>query len=160
MPGVKTYLSRIIRKTGFLFAACCAVGAKLGGLPDSSVKHAARFGSSFGAAFQIKDDIVDITADTESIGKPAGNDLKEGVFTLPVLMAAARNEKIKELLISDKPDHRQIIGMVIDAGGADKSGEVLKKYTERARMYLYKLQDNEGRKMLEYILETTFRDYM
>lgn len=158
ISGVKTYLSRIIRKTGFLFAACCAVGAKAGGLPDCSVKHAARFGSSFGAAFQIKDDILDLTSNTEGIGKPVGSDLKEGIFTLPVLMAAARNDKLKELLLSGEPDHRQIIGMVTEAGGADESEIILRKYTERAKMFLYKLQDNDGRKMLEYILESTFGD--
>ena len=160
MPGIKTYLSRIIRKTGFLFAACCAVGARIGGLPDCSVKHAARFGSSFGAAFQIKDDILDITSSTKRIGKPVGNDIKEGVFTLPLLLAAAKNDKIKELLGSEKSDYRQMIGIVMEAGGADEAKAVLKKYTERARMFLNKLPDNDGRKMLGCILDTTFRDYI
>ncbi len=160
MPGVKTYLSRIIRKTGFLFAACSAAGAKAGGLPDNSIKHTARFGSSFGAAFQIKDDILDIISSTKGIGKPAGNDLKEGVYTLPVLMAAAGNGKIKELLLSGKPDHRQVAAMVKDAGGTDDAETIMKKYITRAKSFLNKLPDNCGRKALRYILETTFKDYM
>lgn len=160
MPGIKTYLSRIIRKTGFLFAACCAAGAKLGGLPDCSVKHAARFGSSFGAAFQIRDDILDITSNAEGIGKPVGSDLKEGVFTLPLLMAAAKNDKIKELLKSDRLNCRRIIGMIKDAGGIDEAKAVLKKYVDRADMFLNKLPDNDGRKMLGYILESTFNGFV
>lgn len=159
IPGIKTYLSRIIRKTGLLFAACCAAGAKLGGLPDDSIKHAARFGSSFGAAFQIKDDILDITSDTERIGKPAGNDIKEGVFTLPVLIAAAKNANIKELLKSDAIDYRRIIGMVTDAKGVSEAKDLLNKYTERARTFLNKLPESGGKEMLGYILEITFRSF-
>jgi heptaprenyl diphosphate synthase len=157
-PGIKTYLSRIIRKTGFLFAACCAVGARLGGLPDCSVKHAARFGSSFGAAFQIRDDILDIMSNAQNIGKPVGNDIKEGVFTLPLLLAAAKDHRIKELLGTESFDFKQVVGMVMEAGGADNAKTILKKYIERANMFLNKLPDNDGRKMLENILETTFKD--
>jgi heptaprenyl diphosphate synthase len=160
MPGIKTYLSRIIRKTGFLFAACCAAGAKLGGLTDDSIKHAARFGSSFGAAFQIRDDILDFTSSTKELGKPAGSDLKDGVFTLPLLMASAKNDNIKKLMGLDRPVFRQIIGMVMDAGGIAEAKTVLKKYIERAKMFLNKTEDNGGRKMLFYILETTFKGFM
>lgn len=160
LPGINTYLSRIIRKTGFLFAACCAVGTRLGGLPDGSIKHAARFGSSFGAAFQIKDDILDITSNAESIGKPVGSDLKEGVYTLPLLIAASKDGRIKELLRTERIDLKQVAGMVMEAGGADGSKTVLKKYIERANMFLNKLPDNNGRKMLGTILETTFKGFM
>lgn len=158
LPGIKSYLSRIIRKTGLLFAACCAVGAKLGGLPDSAIKYAARFGSSFGAAFQIKDDLLDITEDQYTIGKPAVNDLKERIFTLPILLAAAKDEGIKKLLSSGMLDYQQIIHSVKNAGGVTDAKILLRKYVERARLFLYRLEENDGRNMLEYILDNTFKE--
>jgi heptaprenyl diphosphate synthase len=169
VPGIKTYLSRITRKTGFLFAACCAAGAHLGGLGEDAVKHATRFGSSFGAAFQIKDDLLDILGSKKTIGKPTGNDLKEGIVTLPVLLAAAKDADTKALVdefISDLDNRfdeikiRAIQEAVIRSGSAREAESILKKYISRAENYRGKLPRTTGNEMLSFIMRNTFKEYM
>jgi len=166
LPGFKTYLSRISRKTAVLFAACCAVGSHLGGLPEESVKHAARFGAYYGIAFQIKDDLLDMVENPSRIGKPVGNDLKEGVVTLPVLMAAAKDESLRHQ-VSDflsglkkkKPAQREIkrlLKLVIEADGIQDTQVIMEKYIAKAERFLDKLPDSPGKEMLGYILKITF----
>jgi heptaprenyl diphosphate synthase len=79
------YLSSIEGKTASLFATACRVGAIVGDLPRSEIDALTEFGLRFGMAFQIVDDILDVTATDEQLGKPAGHDLVEGVYTLPVI---------------------------------------------------------------------------
>ncbi|HMQ24800.1 MAG TPA: polyprenyl synthetase family protein, partial [Acidimicrobiales bacterium] len=81
------YLSSIEGKTASLFATACRVGAIVGALPRDEVDALTEFGLRFGMAFQIVDDILDVTATDEQLGKPAGHDLVEGVYTLPTLRA-------------------------------------------------------------------------
>lgn len=166
LPGFKTYLSRISRKTAVLFAACCAVGGHLGGIPEESVKYAARFGAYYGIAFQIKDDLLDMLDNPSKIGKPVGNDLKEGVVTLPVLMAAAKDEKLRSQIAGflsglkkKKPAQREIkrlIKLVIEADGIQDTQIILEKYIAKAERFLNKLPESQGREMLGYILKKTF----
>jgi heptaprenyl diphosphate synthase len=81
------YLSAIEGKTASLFATACRIGAIVGGLPRPEIDTLTRFGLAYGMAFQIVDDVLDVTATTEELGKPAGHDLVEGVYNLPVLRA-------------------------------------------------------------------------
>jgi heptaprenyl diphosphate synthase len=166
LPGFKTYLSRISRKTAVLFAACCAVGGHLSGIPEESVKHAARFGAYYGIAFQIKDDLLDMVENPSRIGKPVGNDLKEGVVTLPVLMAAAKDETLRSEVTSfltglkkKNPAQREIrrlLKLVIEADGIQDAQAILDRYIAKAKRYLDKLPESEGKEMLKYILDITF----
>lgn len=163
IPGFKTYVSRAVRKTGVLFGASCAIGAHLGGLPDDLVKLAGRFGGYYGIAFQIKDDLLDMLETSKTIGKPVGNDLKEGVVTLPVLLAAARDPQLKgsieALLRSKKISQKQILGLlgeVIGAGGVSDAQTVMGKYVSRAQRALSKLPDTPGKDMLAHILRVSY----
>ena len=79
------YLSSIEGKTASLFASACRIGAIVGELPRPEIEALTEFGLRFGMAFQIVDDILDVTATDEQLGKPAGHDLVEGVYTLPVI---------------------------------------------------------------------------
>lgn len=81
------YLSNISRKTAALFGAACQAGASLGGAPDDVEEAMLRFGIEVGCAFQIADDILDLTADPASSGKPCCSDLRSGVLTLPLIYA-------------------------------------------------------------------------
>jgi heptaprenyl diphosphate synthase len=83
------YLAAIAGKTASLFATAARIGAIVGGLPRPGVDALTTFGERFGMAFQIVDDILDVVATDEQLGKPAGNDLAEGVYTLPVIRALA-----------------------------------------------------------------------
>jgi heptaprenyl diphosphate synthase len=84
---VPRYEKSIAGKTAALFAAACRIGALIGGLPRDRVEAHTDFGRSYGMAFQIVDDLLDVVATDEELGKPAGNDLVEGTYTLPVLLA-------------------------------------------------------------------------
>ena len=86
------YLERCTLKTGRLFAAACALGARLGGLDDADVDELATFGRCLGLAFQVADDVLDCDGTPESTGKPIGTDLLAGIATLPLLLAARHDD--------------------------------------------------------------------
>lgn len=81
------YFRLIERKTASLFAAACAVGGLIADAPAGAVAALETFGWRIGVAFQIYDDILDIVGDEAVLGKPAGSDLKEGIVTLPYVVA-------------------------------------------------------------------------
>ncbi len=85
------YLTSIAGKTAALFATACRIGALVGDLPRDQVDALTTFGQRYGMAFQIVDDILDVIATDEQLGKPAGHDLIEGVYTLPVLRTLAHD---------------------------------------------------------------------
>lgn len=81
------YFAAISGKTAALFAWASRSGASLAELPPPVVEQAARFGTEFGVAYQIVDDLLDITASAEQLGKPVFSDVRSGVYTLPVIRA-------------------------------------------------------------------------
>lgn len=83
----RAYADRVRRKTASLFAAACRLGALVGGLPAHTHDRLARFGDEVGMAFQIFDDILDLTGDPAATGKRRGADLRDGTVTLPVILA-------------------------------------------------------------------------
>lgn len=86
------YLASISGKTASLFAAATRIGGIVGGLPRPHIDALTDFGNAYGMAFQIVDDILDVVATDEQLGKPAGHDMVEGVYSLPVLKALAAPE--------------------------------------------------------------------
>ena len=90
-------MRRIEAKTATLLAACCDIGALLGGL-EPDVRAALReYGRLLGLAFQIADDVLDYTSSEDEIGKPIGHDLAEGFATLPLMIARENEHVAKEL---------------------------------------------------------------
>jgi heptaprenyl diphosphate synthase len=83
------YLSAITGKTAALMASSCRIGALTAELPREQVDALTAFGERLGMVFQIVDDVLDVVATDEQLGKPAGKDLVEGVYTLPVIRALA-----------------------------------------------------------------------
>ena len=79
------YLRSIEGKTASLYATACRIGSLTAGLAPDHVQALTGFGLAYGMAFQVVDDILDVTATDDQLGKPAGHDLIEGVYTLPVL---------------------------------------------------------------------------
>jgi geranylgeranyl pyrophosphate synthase len=80
-------LRSVSLKTGALFRAGCVMGALCAGSAAEELERASRYGQRFGEAFQIVDDLLDLASTTELLGKPVGNDLRQGVYTLPLLRA-------------------------------------------------------------------------
>ena len=89
-PDVQRYLDRIYGKTASLFATAAEGGAIVSGADEEHVAHARRFGERLGMAFQVIDDVLDFSATSEELGKPAGSDLLAGTLTLPSLLYLER----------------------------------------------------------------------
>src|SRR5579883_2134464 len=85
--SLQHYYEKISRKTACLIAACCKGGAIISGASEKEVDLLYSYGLNLGIAFQIIDDILDYTEDQSTIGKPAGNDLRQGMVTLPLIYA-------------------------------------------------------------------------
>jgi octaprenyl-diphosphate synthase len=75
----------IRRKTAYLFSGCAKIGGMLAGEPQERVEALGEYGFKLGMAFQVVDDLLDLTGSVESLGKPVGSDLREGKITLPVI---------------------------------------------------------------------------
>ena len=86
-------MDRIYRKTASLFSTACESGSVVSGAPEEVVQSLKSYGHNIGIAFQIVDDILDIQGNADEIGKPVGNDLLEGVLTLPSIMLLERSDE-------------------------------------------------------------------
>jgi geranylgeranyl pyrophosphate synthase len=104
VPTRDEYLGRIYSKTAALFAAAAESAAVLGTLDKAQVRSLRRYGEKLGLAFQIRDDILDFTADAVAVGKPVGADLRQGTVTLPVLYAAAADHLPLAQALAHQPE--------------------------------------------------------
>jgi heptaprenyl diphosphate synthase len=111
------YLTAIRGKTAALMAASCRIGAIIGGSPPGEVEALSAFGQSFGMAFQLRDDVADVVASDDELGKPGGQDLAEGIYTLPVLMALEDPDSGPEL--------RQLLGQPLAQPERDKARAIV-----------------------------------
>ena len=112
------YLLSIEGKTAALWSAAGRAGALTAGLPRDQIDAFTAFGRSFGMVFQICDDILDVVGTDEELGKPAGNDLMEGVYTLPVIRTLADPEVGPEL--------RGLLGGPLGVPERDKAREIVR----------------------------------
>jgi heptaprenyl diphosphate synthase len=152
------YFSAIEGKTASLFATACRVGAIVGGLPREQIDALTEFGLAYGMAFQIVDDILDVTATEAELGKPAGHDLIEGVYTLPVLRAFAAGDGLREQL--GKPVEGAELEEALSAVRADGaiSGALAtaRDYASKATSVLDRMPDNDGSKWLRGAVDQLF----
>ena len=94
---VADYYARIKKKTADFLETCCALGAEVGGMTQEEVARLADYGHAIGMAFQITDGLLDILETEEQTGKPAGNDIRQGILTLPVIRAMEVSPDAEEL---------------------------------------------------------------
>src|ERR671934_691863 len=121
---VESYLERCALKTGKLFEAACRLGGGSG-----------PFGLALGIAFQITDDILDCAGATIETGKIAGTDLREGTPTLPLLLAAQRDDVVRAAMINGSPLDGVLV-RVAATGAIEESREVALAYARNARACL------------------------
>src|SRR2546429_2865634 len=101
---LESYYEKIKNKTACLIAACCKGGATVSQATEEEIALLYAYGLNLGTAFQIIDDVLDYTEDQATIGKPAGNDLRQGMVTLPLIyalqspLASGYQEKVQKLL--------------------------------------------------------------
>lgn len=86
---VDSYLTSIYGKTASLYSTAARIGGLVAGHDRAVVDSLTAYGTAYGMVFQIVDDVLDLTATDEQLGKPAGHDMEEGVYTLPVLHTLA-----------------------------------------------------------------------
>jgi geranylgeranyl pyrophosphate synthase len=99
-----SYMEAIDRKTAALIATSCRLGGMLSDASENHVDVLERFGSALGLGFQLSDDIMDVISTERVLGKEPGVDIKEGVYTLPVIQALEVSEELRELLSDGPPD--------------------------------------------------------
>jgi heptaprenyl diphosphate synthase len=136
----EAYFSAIAGKTASLMATSCRIGALAAGLPRPCVDALTAYGHDLGIAFQIVDDVLDVVATDEELGKPAGNDLVEGVYTLPVILALEERELGERL--------RDWLGRPLKRDEADEVRDLIRSNgavstaCDRARMYAARAADH------------------
>jgi octaprenyl-diphosphate synthase len=148
------YLDVIYNKTAQLFAACCQVGALAANATKEQVAAMKQFGENIGLIFQIKDDIFDYF-DSKEIGKPTGNDLKEGKITLPLLHALSQaspdeSSAILNLIRQVYHNHDESYIPVIQQfarsnGGIQYAEERMDFYQQQALAALSLFEESEGK---------------
>jgi len=129
------YFTRINYKTASLFKSACLIGGIIGKVDEGQGQLLAEYGFSLGMAFQIYDDILDINGDEDVLGKPVGNDIREGIVTLPMLLA--RKDDSKNLLKSalanpDKGVIDEAIAFIIDCGAVRQAKMIARTYLDKA----------------------------
>ena len=136
------YYNRIQKKTADFLEICCEVGAIVGGMTKEDAKKLAEYGHAIGMAFQITDDVLDILQTSEKIGKPAGNDIRQGIVTLPVIRAlqvsdeAAELEKIITNPEMSAADVERALVIIKATDGVDVAKAKADEYLARAREVL------------------------
>ena len=115
------YLSAIAGKTASLLGASCRVGGITAGLPRPQIDALTAFGEAFGMVFQIRDDVLDVIGTDEMLGKTAGQDLVQGIYTLPVILALADD--------AAGPELRALLGGPLEPPERDKAREIVRATT-------------------------------
>ena len=113
----EAYLASISGKTASLLATAARIGAIVADHSRDVVDAVTDFGHNYGMAFQVVDDLLDVTATDEELGKPSGNDLVEGTYTLPVIRALAGPAG---------DDLRSLLGGPIDSTDRDRARELVR----------------------------------
>ena len=150
---IEDYLQSINGKTAELFWLACVEGAHFGGTDHATEKLAGQIGHDIGIAFQVNDDILDYTADSNQLNKPILEDLSQCVYTLPLLFAkqeapeAFRPYLEKKETISYE-DAKQVAELVIIYQGVEKAKQFALEYTKRALSTIEQLPDSQGKQTI------------
>ncbi|WNQ09284.1 heptaprenyl diphosphate synthase component II [Paenibacillus aurantius] len=153
---VRDYLLRIKRKTAYLIAISCQLGAVAAGASASVCDKLYRFGYNVGMAFQIRDDVLDLNGTEQQIGKPPGSDIKQGNITLPVLFALQDPQR-KVLLLEQIESIREAEGQgdvtpfleaIRRSGGVKRAEDLASRYIDRAIEALDGLPARQAKKDL------------
>jgi heptaprenyl diphosphate synthase len=144
------YLASIGGKTASLTAAACRVGGIVAGLPRPQIDALTAFGEAFGLVFQIRDDCLDITATDAELGKPAGQDLVEGTYSLPVIRALATTPSLAALLGRplDPPSMEEAREVVRSSGGVSSALATARSFADEAAAALAPLGEHPAARAL------------
>jgi len=163
--SVRNYMHRIIGKTALLFSLSLFVGAEELKAPSRISTLLRRIGYSVGISFQIIDDVLDFTGSAETVGKPTGGDLREGIYTLPVILASIKNKQdaypyLSGESLSAPEGYEKALRFIKTNQGIEKALEYAESYTSRAVRDALRLPSSENRDILvEVIQKLLHRQY-
>ncbi len=153
---ISHYLEVVAGKTGSLIATSARYGARFGGASTEVEEALAAYGEIVGSAFQLSDDIIDIASDSVESGKTPGTDLREGVPTLPVLMAASSTDpadaRLLDLLagaLTDDDRHAEALSLLRAHRAMDQARAYVVERASEAKALLSVLPDGPVRAALE-----------
>ncbi|GAB6088436.1 polyprenyl synthetase family protein [Spirochaeta dissipatitropha] len=175
IPSRRQYNRRILGKTAVLFMAAMHVGAEEAAVPGDCREALLRVAYNLGMGFQIIDDILDLIGNPETLGKPADNDLREGIYTLPlvctmqkggpaaaelqtILRVAAKGTSAGPATSSADPaeltdgQRDRIREIVHESGGLEAAREIAGQYTRRALREISRLPAIPARESLQRVL--------
>ena len=158
--SLRRYLHRIKRKTALLMSVSCQLGALVSQAPPRHVQSLKAYGYYVGMAFQLTDDVLDFVGDEKTLGKPAGNDLRQGNVTLPVIYALNQaDEEERKLILSYLRSQgkgqslSQVLELVRKSGGIEYTLNLSKRYMNKAMRCLTQLPASTERESLRLIAE-------
>lgn len=163
-PSRRRYLQTIAGKTAALFSLALHIGASETGCSPAVTQRLRRTGYNLGMAFQIIDDILDYESSIETLKKPVGNDIREGLCTLPLIFALEEKpEELRALLAhvqNRKAPVDQIVEMVRSTAALPRAREEAGRYTRLAQKEIAGLPEGEARQSITKIVESLLvRDY-
>ena len=146
--NVKQYLKQISGKTAQLFSLSCYLGAEISQASPYLKNIARKIGHNMGMAFQILDDILDYTQNPTNLGKPVLNDVKQGVYSLPLIYAMSKNRDafrpyLEKGILMDDADLSSILLLIETYQGVQHAQELAEKYTNKSLNLIKKLPDGQ-----------------
>jgi octaprenyl-diphosphate synthase len=150
------HFNLIFRKTACLFSVCMRIGGILGGATPEQEENLAQYGLDLGMAFQIVDDVLDLTASEDVLGKPVASDLREGKVTMAVIHALERctpqERKMIEAVVRERAfdgvTHSQILEILNRYGSLDAANDRALQYASLARNAICSFPDSEIKRAL------------
>jgi heptaprenyl diphosphate synthase len=158
---VEHYLAVLAEKTGVLIATSCRFGAWFGGCDDATTDVVRRYGERIGVAFQLADDLIDLDSQSAESGKTPGTDLREGVATLPVLLARRSTDpddaRLLELLdgpLTDDERHREALELLRGHPAMNDARAQTRQWADDARAVLAPLPEGPVKDALDRLART------
>jgi all-trans-nonaprenyl-diphosphate synthase len=149
--SLETYLRKSYYKTASLIANSSKAAGVLSEVSAETTEHLYEYGNHLGLAFQVVDDILDFTGSTDTLGKPAGSDLKSGNLTAPVLFALEEKPALEILIdrqFAQNGDLEQAMALIQDSQGIQRARELAASHGKSAVEHILELPVSEPRQAL------------
>ena len=162
------YMELIDRKTASLFSACARLGAVCANADDETEQRLGEYAWNLGIAFQLVDDILDFTSREKILGKPVGNDLREGKVTLPLIYALEQADREERTMVEtvladgnyDQVPFAKILHMLNRHRGIERAQERAQEFTQKARELIGTFPESSYQRALVAVTDlVTDRDH-
>jgi octaprenyl-diphosphate synthase len=157
--SLDAYVETVRKKTASLFAASASCGAIMGGGSAVEIDALRQFGELYGIAFQMTDDLLDMTADESSLGKPVGNDLRERKMTIPLILALQSGnpefyDTVQRLYTgSDSIPVTAVVAAIARERGLDATRTHIGDFAKQAKNALRSLPPSAAREELAHLVD-------